>query len=266
MARARNGNFGHGAHTEFKQETLGVLFDSMLPMFVSAMNKYSKFNDWRRFVYIDTNAGPGRYEGHIGSPLIFHQKMIPLIESGAQVDVHLIEKEPDFCRDLRMFVPDSFNVHCGDHNDLLPEIVSGLPDRCFGLLYHDPKGTVSRDAILRFYESRKTQKIDFLARIQGTSEKRVIAAQDKESLHSVVKSARKEAWVIQDPRVAPNINRAQWSFIWGINSRKIEYSYQRLGLYDTRTAKGAEVFDYVFMDRREYDRKYTCQLELFPAD
>lgn len=114
---------GVGATTQAKQDELQKLLSNL-------GEEYGQ-DAW----FVDTHAGPGRYEGINGSPLIVH----PL-----QFRNHvLIERDERVVRALNRVLRQHLLeplVVCGDCNTALPRIIKMMGSGARGIIYSDPCG------------------------------------------------------------------------------------------------------------------------------
>ena len=118
-------------HTQAKLQILKAYLQAWFPILSQGREG--------RVVYIDGFAGPGRYEGgEEGSPIIALKAVLnqPLL-SGAQIDFHFIEADPDVAAHLRSELTGleaqlrgrprlHVNVHDGEFACVYPQISTSL--------------------------------------------------------------------------------------------------------------------------------------------
>lgn len=260
---------GYGDHSADKQDD----FRSLLSLHVDLVDKMTGESDkqWKRYyTYIDMNAGPGCYNGLIGSPLVFLDKIeqtsIPyrgiFIEqemvNARELGLHVLNRQ------LRGYVA----VLNGNHDAILRG--GFAPDGfafdrpTFGLLYHDPSGSVPAFDLLAAISRRPEYKfMEFMIYLSATNIKRVRRCDETKDRAAKVKllteylqAINKSTWLIRKPQ-----GKHQWTFAIGSDWKRFP-DWKSRGFYRVDSPEGQDTLKHLTYTTDELDAM-SGQLNFF---
>lgn len=248
-------NVGQGDHTQQKQDD----FQSLLSLHIKIVDNITSRpgNAWQRYYsYIDMNAGPGLYDGIVGSPILF----LSQIES-TSIPYMAIFIEEERCNadelnsrvaplDLRGAV----KVVNDNHDHALRN--GAAPTKStHGMIYHDPNGTVPNfDLLSELSRKPAFQRIDFVVYLSATNIKRVRRFEQATGrdakvklLTDYLKSVNKSTWIIRKP-----IGKHQWTFAIGSNWVNFP-AWEKRGFYKIDSPEGKSVLERLTYTDSELD-------------
>ncbi len=251
---------GQGDHTPEKQYGLEKLLGQWMAIIdqikrkeAAGIYKPSLSEIIRRpAIYIDMNAGCGyNYEVNcIGSPLMFASLRSGF---GFDIDAYFLESDPASVHSLRSALPGADGkfeiVHC-DSNEGIFDIIQ-QKDKSYGLIYHDPNGVPSFDALGKLSQLTKCHFVDFLIRLSGTNYKRVRRGLNEygkknnipeliskyPTLEEQPRMIKKKEWLIRniiDP------DPQQWTFLFGTNWTNYP-AWEKHGFYKISSPTGSSI-------------------------
>ena len=228
----------------FSQFTPDKLNDlqSILEMHIAITDAVLKRHPYyeQTYRYIDTTAGPGRYDvGEVtveGSPLVF---LSVAERNGIRYRADFIEQEPSNAQALREVLPKhgagSIHIHCCDYTTMLDQLLADENRNQLGLLYVDPStGVPDFDAIARVAKRRPRMQI--LMYLSATNLKRQYNVTDQ-LLSDYIVSINKKSWLVRRPIKS---DRHQWTFLLGSNAN-IFRDYRQIHFYQLNS-KEAQAF------------------------
>ncbi len=139
------GGFGNSSATPVKLVRVAKILPWVIKMSTSHVRRFGG-----RFWYVDANAGPARYQGINGEPLLGSPVIALMALRHLDVPYHavLIDRDPDTFESLRRVLteldlldPRRVVLRCEDNRRDLPvvcQFAGGRRDR--GLIFFDPKG------------------------------------------------------------------------------------------------------------------------------
>lgn len=235
---------GYGDHSAAKQDD----FHSLLSLHVGIVDRMTNKpgKNWqRRYTFIDMNAGPGCYDGLIGSPLIFLEEIEKTTIPYRAVFIEREAINADALRDnvgLRSLRHQPLIIN-DSHANVLRKYIKSQAPKTYGLIYHDPSGSVpdfdllsdaSRAPILDYME--------FMIYLSATNIKRVRRFQEATNRDAKVKllidslqTINKKTWIIRKPQ-----GRHQWTFVLGSNWSKFP-EWEKRGFYRIDSPVGQEI-------------------------
>lgn len=234
---------GSGQTTEGKQAD----FRSFIALHVGIVDRITWVRDRQRtspYTYIDTNAGPGIYEGLTGSPLHF---LDAIEKTSMPYQAIFIEREKDNAIELTRLVnqrrlrypPEILNV-C-NQTALLDYVKDNHPPT-YGMLYHDPNGVPSFDLLAEVSQSPSFRIMDFMISLPANAIKRVRGAEkasngytDTKRFNDSIKLINKTTWIIRRPQ-----GKWQWTFIIGSNWPKFP-DWGKRGFYRLDSEDGQAI-------------------------
>lgn len=251
---------GYGDHSAAKQDD----FRSLLSLHIDLVDQMtSEANkQWKRYyTYIDMNAGPGCYNGLTGSPLVFLDKIektsIPYrgifieqeSENANALGLHLLE------RNIRGYAA----VLNGNHELVMRGGIK--PDGfafdrpTFGLVYHDPSGSVPAFDLLAEVSHRPEYKyMEFMVYLSATNIKRVRRFEEAKDgaarvklLTEYLRFINKSTWIIRKPQ-----GKHQWTFLIGSDWRRYP-DWKSRGFYRVDSPEGQSVLKHLTYTTEEID-------------
>jgi len=197
------------------------------------------------YLYIDTNAADGA-----GSPSIFDEEARHF---GLQYQAVLIEQKPALYKALR----ERFGASArhGDHNRLLPECCELLRYAPYGLIYHDPFGAPSFEAIRKLNGMQATRRLDILMTFPSRIYKfiRTVHKQFKH-LKDELATVDKSVWLIRKP----DNGSLGWTVLYGTNYDE-QRSWARESFYRYDSQIGQAIFEYCTYTEKERQEIYGQQ-------
>lgn len=238
-------NVGQGDHTQQKQDD----FQDLLSLHIKIVDGITSKpgNAWQRYyTYIDMNAGPGLYNGIVGSPILFLSQIertsIPYLAT-------LIEEEQCNATELNGRVAPlgsrgTVKVVNDNHDHALRNGAAPVKST-YGMIYHDPNGTVPNfDLLAELSRKPAFQRIDFVVYLSATNIKRVRRFEQATGrdakvklLTDYMKSIDKSTWVIRKP-----VGRHQWTFAMGSNWVNLP-DWKKRGFYRIDTPEGKSMLE-----------------------
>jgi three-Cys-motif partner protein len=235
-----NNGVGISGHTFEKLNTFQSIVKTHLAIANRVIQKHHYYD--RSYWYIDITAGPGRYEGFDGSPLVFLKEAIQ--QPGILFNVVLIEINNDNF-DVLLRATDVFREYSninlfmerGDHRELLKKYYGVIGPKRIGLIYCDPTGNIpdfdllSETSIIRLFTST-----DFLVYMSAANAKRVALSplcKESRRLSDFLETINKDWWQLREP-----IGRHQWTFLFGSNYRFPEFRTIKFHSRDSKEGRG----------------------------
>lgn len=248
-------NVGHGDHTQQKQDDFQALLSLHIKIVDGITSKPDKA--WQRYYsYIDMNAGPGLYDGIVGSPILF----LSQIEcTSIPYTAIFIEEEPCNAAELKNRVapltPRGMVNIVNDNHDHALRNGTAPNKSTHGLIYHDPNGTVPNFDLLSELSRKPTfQRIDFVVYLSATNIKRVrrfeqVTGRDAKVmlLTDYLKSINKSTWIVRKPT-----GKHQWTFAIGSNWVNFP-EWKKRGFYQIDTPEGKSVLERLTYTDSELD-------------
>lgn len=213
------------------------------------------------YYYFDLNAGPGEYEGMIGSPILFIQAA-----EAAKIRYKAVMYELDRgnYEQLTEKIGDNWNVQTinASNEEIanFPQLGSKPFNKIeYGLLFADPNGGHPNwESIGKFFKHKNHRAIDVMLYLSATGIKRISRSIDsmprlKEGMDIIGKSY----WLVREP-----IDAHQWTFLVGSNWVDLP-EWQRRGFYRIDSTKGSAILDRLHYTASEYKHeKEPRQLNL----
>lgn len=253
-------DFGCNEYTPQKQEDFRGYLDIILPAVVGMLKKYP---DWAcpYFLYYDITGGPGQYQFDgqeiIGSPLIFVQEAqkynLPYL-------AEVIEKDDINYQRLNALLGHKENVTVwhGDHNQVLPRLWNNPEQKCYGLLYADPKGIKEFTGIFDLLDTMSRMKVyklmDILLYIHAAAWKRTRIPNDYPYLEEQIRRINKRKRIIRQP-----LGKQQHTFVLLSNWIKMPV-WKRRGFFDINSPEGQQIFDIINLTDDELSKKKQPEL------
>lgn len=207
----------------------------------------------RPYLYIDAFAGPGRYCGIIGSPIIFLEEVI---QTGIPFQAVAIEIDPDRADQLRRYSEGLITVHNGCNMDYLQQ--SQFYNDQFGLVYCDPPGAENGTIPLSFrmmsHVAARAKRLDVMVNIAPASHKRTIQLAGYQSIDDMKREINKSQWAIRSMR-----GKHQWTFLIGTNWVKWA-DWNSAGFYDVNSDAGSVLFDKANLTSEQFKKKVQPHL------
>lgn len=235
---------GQGDQSADKQND----FRSLLSLHVDIVDRMTDdpANHWRRkYTFVDMNAGPGIYSGITGSPLIFLDK---IEQTSLPYRAVFVEKESVNADALKSNTGKRTLRHApmiitGDHETILRQYVTSKAPATYGLLYHDPSGSVPNFDLLADVSSYPVlQYMEIMIYLSATNIKRVrryeqVTGRDAQVklLTDYIRSIQKSTWIIRKPQ-----GRHQWTFALGSNWKRFP-AWENLGFYRVDSPAGQDI-------------------------
>lgn len=198
----------------------------------SIIRRYSWANP--KYHYWDLNAGPGiDFNQRVGSPLEFISQAN---EQEIDYQAWFFERERKTAERLMGFVGDNAHVMTGDHNILLPPMMTKSPNM-FGLIYCDPSGNVpSFDLLGQF--SQRYRLVDILIYISSANIKRGLMSSMNirtKRLSEYMGLINKKFWIVRQPQ-----DKHQWTFLLATNWTDFPV-FESIGFHRMDSAIGKEI-------------------------
>ena len=205
------------------------------------------------YLYIDAFAGPGRYCGIVGSPIIFLEEVV---QSGIPFRAIAIEIDPDRAEQLRRYSEGLIEVVNGCNLDYLQQFQ--FHNNQFGLVYCDPPGAKDSTIPLSFrmmsHVAARANKVDVMVNIAPASHKRTIQLAGYQSIDDMKREINKRQWAIRDMR-----GKHQWTFLIGTNWVKWA-DWNSAGFYDCNSEAGGVLFDQANLTKDQFKKKVQPHL------
>lgn len=245
---------GYGDHTQLKQDDfLGLL--SLHIKIVDGITSKAK-NSWQRYyTYIDMNAGPGIYNGIVGSPMLF---LSQIEQTTIPYQATFIEQEQCNADQLSNLIGQrsprgKVSVVNGSNEHALRN-GSAPTKKTFGMIYHDPNGMPNFDLLSEVSRNQCFQHMDFVIYLGATTIKRVrraeeVAGSDTKAklLADYLGSINKATWIIRKPA-----GRNQWTFAIGSNWVNFP-TWQKHGFYKIDSEEGESILKRLTYTNGEID-------------
>ena len=247
MSRKRR--YKTSASTPIKDAHFREILKAHLPI-VKAIQKKSEWAN-RYYHYWDLNAGPGiDINGRVCSPLEFVAQAEWL---NLNYHAWFIEWDKTSSEMLANFQNEHCEVICGDHNRILPELISSIPwhkaKTIFGLLYSDQSGNMPPFELLGLF-SQQFKYADILVYVSSANIKRGLKAKPgKKRLTELMATVNKKYWIVRQP-----MDKHQWTFLIGSNWDNFPV-FEHLGFYRTDCEKGREIMHRLDTINEERKRK-----------
>lgn len=238
---------GWGDHSEDKQND----FRSLLSLHINLVDKMTQSPNlkWKRdYTYIDMNAGPGCYNGIIGSPVAFLDR---IEQTDIPYKATFIEQEPINAKSLNDLVSSrklrgEINVINSDHDSALRNDAIPKAAKC-GLIYHDPSGNVpSFDLLSDISRQKPFQYMEFLIYLSATNIKRVRRYEEAAGKDAKIKlltqyltGINKKIWIIRKPE-----GKHQWTFALGSNWVDFP-AWEKKGFYSISSPEGRDILAHI---------------------
>jgi len=251
---------GQSLATISKQRILDAILDQHMAVVRGISRKYAA-RDWHfpGYIYIDATAGCGDNTevGVPGSPRIFYAQ---IRRSGLPYQCHLIDKKPVNVQALQRIFGDDpcVQIYCGDHREVLYDVLQTIRGRPFGICYFDPNGVPDFEFIADLCKKQVLEKVDFLLRFPATAVKRAQGAFGRRSVKESLESIEKTNWMIG---VGAHRDRWQSTFVFGLNHPINEYA--RTGLYSIDSDKGESILRQINYTVKERAASLPGQTNLF---
>lgn len=237
---------GYGDHTADKQNDFKSLLSLHIDIVDGITSKAGK--QWQReYTYIDMNAGPGIYNGHIGSPIAFLDKIektdiaysahfIEMVKSNADTLQDIVR-----CRDLH----GATKVINDDHVNAMKSL--SLLKATYGMVYHDPSGSIPDFDLLSEVSKRSQFRyMDFMVYLSATNIKRVRrfeqatgADAKAKLLTDYLQSVNKKTWIIRKPN-----GKHQWTFVIGSDWKDFP-AWKSRGFYRVDSDEGQSILKFL---------------------
>lgn len=166
------------------------------------------------YCYADLNAGPGRYSGHVGSPLLFLDAVGEIGLAHRAWFFELSDANADeLARNLlaRRVTGGELAIIRGDHHETAAAVVAELRQierDAYGLVYADPTGSLLPIRVMRdLAEAPQVSRLDVLAYVSATTYKRVVGAHGGTRLLDDLRRVGKRFVWLRVPE-----NHHQWTF------------------------------------------------------
>ena len=200
--------------------------------------KYQRegWDHYPAYLYFDMNAGPGRYGGMIGSPLLQHRQAERLAVPNRS---WMFEIRPESAVELSANLENESSVYgspvvvVGDHEETAPIIAGQIREigpPAFGLVYADPNATLLPIAAIRsLVHAPRRSRIDVLIYVSATTYKRVVGAGFRVGrlLDDLAAIGKRHVW-LREPT-----GRHQWTFAilsdWDGHPEFRNIGFHRLG-------------------------------------
>jgi len=198
---------------------------------------------WARdYRYIDMNAGPGiapicKLDG---SPLLF----LAAATTARHLPYRalLVEQDQASADQLRARVAGygRAEVRCGDHKVIVPAYIAGLTRSPSGLIYHDPNGRPSFQALSEVFVQPQAKRLDLLLYCGAAWIKRwngwyFNRSRPDFTLQAGLDAINKDYYIIREP-----IDSAQWTYIIATNWSDFP-KWKKQGFYDITSREGKAI-------------------------
>jgi three-Cys-motif partner protein len=241
-------NVGYSKESSTKQEGLRAMLAYQIGVCKYITKRYNT-----KYVYIDTNAGPGYVpKSHLdGSPIIFI-KMAEHI--GISYNAYCIEKTKKNVTLLEQYIGNQRIAHgnCyiyrGNNEMILPQVCNQIKDGSYGLVYHDQTKVPNFKMLQTMFNDYRFRHIDCLIRVPATAIKRVRGRYtEKETLVEELEKINKTHWTIR--KLNPS-DRWQWTFLFGTNWKDVK-NYKSKGFYRIDSEIGKNILKYANLTAKE---------------
>ncbi len=257
----KKNDVGVSEYTDLKQQ----IFRELLKMHIRIVKGILSRNEWpdQRYWYIDLTAGPGKYDGHVGSPVIFHEE---IEKAGMPYSAILFEREQKFHESLGKYFEEMKNSGqvTGEVEIVHKPYQEGKKDTNFkrpryGLVYIDPSGDMPDfDYLGDISRYKANQYMDFLINISATNVKRIRKSPDtdfSENLMELLGKLDKKHWLVREPYA-----KHQWTMLIGTNWDAFP-KFKGRRFFRTNEPDGRDILQRLSMTTSEYEEAY--QLTLF---
>jgi len=246
-------SYGYSSETQRKQR----IFRNFLKWHMNYLRPY----DGTDYIFIDLTAGPGKYVGMYGSPLIFLDEATT---NGISFRAYLFDYDWAWTlqNNIKRFLeveslPNNIIVHGYNSNSLtstslFERIFEELGDNNKGLIYSDANGLPLHFLLQELSKRKKLQDVDILTHFSASIIKRCRGRGYSRPLVNLLSPIERTQWVISEPR-----GKWQWTFLFCSNTSlagefnnlyKIGFAptISPMGLY--RLSKANDYADYLTMN------------------
>lgn len=237
-------NVGQGDHTQQKQDDFQGLLSLHIKIVDGITSKPS--NAWQRYyTYIDMNAGPGLYNGIVGSPILF---LSQIERTSIPYSATLIEEEQCNATELNDRVS-LLGYHgivkvVNDNHDHALRNGAAPTKSTYGMIYHDPNGAPNFELLAELSRKPAFQRIDFVIYLGATTIKRARGMEKAlgknakfKLLTDYLNSINKKTWIVRKP-----VGKNQWTFAVGSNWVNLP-DWRKRGFYRIDTPEGKSVLE-----------------------
>lgn len=213
--------------TGTKNEVVCGIFKWLTRVGRSVMERYPNY---RVYHYVDMNAADGS-----GSPTFFYDAAH---RAGLSFHALFIECNARLYNQLYgrfKFAPNVETFH-GDHEDALLNYCRTLTGKPYGLIYNDPCGIPSFDALAAASQLPQLEHMDILINCPATAIKRKRGAFKRDTyLIPELSKINKRHWLVRAPE-----GRWQWTILVGTNWAKVQ-EWRAQNMYFTTSNEGQDI-------------------------
>ena len=265
---------GVSENTSVKQETFRSIMQTHIKMCKEIFKKQAS---WRKkeYLYVDLNAGSGRYEGIKGSPLIFldvvkQEKLnVPINALFCEInqdswfslfkecDKYFSDSNLSKYADYIKLTGDIGQAKCinEDNRRWIENLSRTQPKdqkRQYGIIYSDPNNHEANfGGLAKMSKINTFRQTDIMIHISATTMKRMYGANNNNTrLMDAISHIDKKLWIIRRPYTAH-----QWTFLIGANWDRFP-KFKNLGFVELSTKEGQDILTQLNYTAKEVQEQF----------